>query len=414
MKIRNLLAFTLLLFLCACATDDGVGNGIKEETIKGRVQKGPFISGTEVVISDLTSDLEQTGVTYTTTVLDNSGRFEHSNFQLSSTYVELTATGFYFNEVANALSLSQLTLKALTDVSGSDSVNVNLLTHMQRARIDYLVKNTGISFDSAKVRSYKDVMQVFGLQPGITSTSQVLDISMAGEENAKLLAISVLMQGYRTTAEMAELLANIVSDIREDGVLTNSALGSALMDDARLISLEDVRTNLENRYEALGITAVVPDFEHYVNEFIAHSGYTPVKHITYPNTTSFGDNLLSESVTEIETMTEYPLSALIPRGMSLKVVLRGGLWYYNSDHEGITNCHVSDYDFQNHQQTLTSTASDVTFGMIMQDFSAGTLYIDIYENKATVPTRTKTITVLGDPNDPGLPNDSSSLIHRRY
>lgn len=415
MKIRGLLAFTLLLFLCACVTEDNNLTGNQPVNLQGHVQKGPFISGTVVLISDLTSDLEQTGITYTTTVLDNSGKFEQSNFQLSSSYVELTATGFYFNEVSNEISSAPLTLKALSDVTGSDSANVNLLTHLQRSRIDYLVKEDGLSFDSATVRSYREVMQMFGFDAAVASNSEALDIAQAGNENAKLLAISVLLQGYRTTGEMAELLANLVLDIRTDGVLNDSILGSTLLDDAKLISLSEVRTNLENRYETLGVTCVVPNFEQYVTYFIDHSGYAPVKRITYPDSTVYGPNLLADGVTEIDTLKEYPLSAFIPTGMNLKIVLRGGVWYYRAMHnEGIVNCSISSYDNVNKQQTFTSTASDAPFSMLLQDFSSGSLYIDYYENNATTPTKTKTITVIGNPNNPNNPNDSTQLVRRRY
>ncbi len=417
MKTKNLLVVLLTVVLCGCATEEDGLTGVYEKTIKGHVQKGPFINGTLVVISDLDDNLEQTGISYTTSVLDNSGKFEHANFQLTSNVVELTATGYYFNEVTNKISSSTLTLKALADVSGTDSVNVNLLTHLQRARIDYLVKQGGVSFDSAKAQSYREVMGVFAFDAADAATSEDLDITMGGEENAKLLAASILLQGYRTTGEMAELLANIVLDIRIDGILNDSTLGSRMLDDARLISLAEVRANLENRYSSLNLNCVVPDFEQYVNHFINHSGYTPITRITYPDSTQYGTNLLCDTVTRIQTMKEYPLSAFIPTGMDLKIVLRGGAWYYRSmNNEGIVNCSISQYDSVNKQQTFTSTASDATFSMLLQDFTPGTLYIDFYENKATVPTKTKTITVINtDPNNPGNePNDSSQLIRRRY
>ena len=182
MKIRSLLFGLLPLLLLACVTEEGGLTGIKQKTLQGHVQKGPFIIGTEVVISDLDKNLEQTGVTYTTNVLDNSGRFEHANFQLSSTYVELSATGYYFNEVTNKISSAPLTLKALADVSGSDSVNVNLLTHLQRSRIDFLVKQEGLTFDRAKVQAYREVMRIFGFDAADACTSEDLDISKSGDE----------------------------------------------------------------------------------------------------------------------------------------------------------------------------------------------------------------------------------------
>ena len=48
--------------------------------------------------------------------------------------------------------------------------------------------------------------------------SEYLDISQPGDKNAILLAISVILQGYLSVAELSELLANITTDIREDGL----------------------------------------------------------------------------------------------------------------------------------------------------------------------------------------------------
>lgn len=52
---------------------------------------------------------------------------------------------------------------------------------------------------------------------------------MPGDDNAILLAVSLILQGYPYTSNLSELLAKISTDIREDGVLKNPALGSILI-----------------------------------------------------------------------------------------------------------------------------------------------------------------------------------------
>lgn len=76
---------------------------ITYDTVGGYVQKGPFLNGTAMMISELDSALVPTGKTYTTQLIDNRGTFAVRNVELESQYVQLYATGFYFNEVTNAI-----------------------------------------------------------------------------------------------------------------------------------------------------------------------------------------------------------------------------------------------------------------------------------------------------------------------
>ncbi len=55
------------LFFSSCM-DDGTGDGnqtIKKEKISGFVQKGPFVSGTSILMTELNSELVQTGKVFT-------------------------------------------------------------------------------------------------------------------------------------------------------------------------------------------------------------------------------------------------------------------------------------------------------------------------------------------------------------
>ena len=51
--------------------------------------------------------------------------------------------GFYFNEISNSLSEAQLTLFALSNLSGKTSLNVNILTHLEKNRIVIFAGGTG-------------------------------------------------------------------------------------------------------------------------------------------------------------------------------------------------------------------------------------------------------------------------------
>ena len=100
--------------------------------VSGYVQKGPYLNGTNITISELSTQLDPTGKIFTSQIIDNQGTFEITNVELASHYVELKADGFYFNEVTNKNSTSQLTLFALSDLSDKTSLNVNILSTLEK------------------------------------------------------------------------------------------------------------------------------------------------------------------------------------------------------------------------------------------------------------------------------------------
>ncbi|MFN8135388.1 MAG: hypothetical protein U0Z17_09245 [Bacteroidales bacterium] len=170
------------------------------------------------------------------------------------------------------VSQSQLTLHALSDLSDSSTVNVNILTELEKNRVKYLVSNGG-SFKEAKIQAQKELLKIFEIEKKDIKPSEYLDISRSGDDNTILLAVSVIMQGLRNEAELSELIADISSDMKEDNVLSNAVFGQKLINDIRLINLADVRTNIENRYSELGVELTVPDFEKYVHQFIDNAGF---------------------------------------------------------------------------------------------------------------------------------------------
>ncbi len=84
---------------------------------------------------ELDNSLLPTGRTFTGTIDDNTGTFSAKG-DLSSPYVELSADGYYFNEVSGSLSTAKLTLQALSDLTDSSSVNVNLMTHLEKNELN--------------------------------------------------------------------------------------------------------------------------------------------------------------------------------------------------------------------------------------------------------------------------------------
>ncbi len=232
-------------------------------TIPGFVQKGPFIQGTVITVHELDMQLVPTGRTFAASIDSNTGHFTVPG-TLAYPYVELSATGFYFNEVSGALSVAPISLRALADMRISSSINVNLLTHLEFDRVRYLVGN-GMAFADAKTQAQHEILVAFNIGAGAIASSEHLDISQAGDGNAVLLAISAIVQSNRSEAQLTELLSTISSDLREDGLLNTSAAHATLVAGVEYIKprLAAIRTNIVARYAALGVPATIPAFEPY-------------------------------------------------------------------------------------------------------------------------------------------------------
>jgi len=393
MKTEALIIILFLSLLIACDKEED--KTIIKQTFSGYVQKGPFINGSAITIIDLDENLDQTGRSYNSSISDNTGKFEQNNISLTTGFASLRADGFYFNEVTGEISSSQLTLNALADITDINSVNVNLLTHMEKSRIEYLVKNKDYSFEEAKLQAQKDILKIFSIEKENVGNSEQLNVSADGDDNAILLAISTIIQGYRPVSEMSELIANIITDIKEDGQLNDSILGSNLINDARIFDLSAIRANIEKRYSDLGITATIPDFEKYVTNFIENTSYKPSKFIKYPLISEYGTNILSDSITlsngKINSSYGYSMAAIIPEGLNLKLILKGGMWWYRTSPEGPVNWKISTYNANRRYQEFESVESGKNCDVYVIFQARDTITIEYYENNAVNPTKVKTL-----------------------
>ena len=298
---------------------------IHYDQVEGYVQKGPFLNGTALQLSELRKDLSPTGKVFTGQLLDNQGTFSIRNVDLVSQYVQLQATGFYFNEVSNTNSSAQLTLYALSDLRERSALNVNLLSTLERSRAEYLISQD-IPFAEAKSQAHHEILDIFEMDAEQIVDSELLDITRPGEANAKLLALSLILQGYLNVSELSELVANINTDIREDGYLNSGRLGSTLVNNAVALPLADIRKQLQDRYELLGLSVVIPPFEVYVKQFIARTDFEFTDHIRYPAMGAYGPNLLDTN--QVLQPGKYSLLADLSRPSSIKVVISGPNWYF--------------------------------------------------------------------------------------
>jgi hypothetical protein len=386
-------------------------------TIKGYAQKGPFINGSSITVFDLHANLVPSGRSFSGQIIDNKGSFELNNIELSSNDVSIRTDGFYFNEVLGKQSNSQITLYALADISNKSNININLLTHLEKSRIEYLIK-AGKSFSEAKAQAQKEILAIFNIERNNIQASECLNIIEQGEDNAILLAISTILQGLRTESEMTELLSNISTDIKTDGILNNSALGSALINQAVALDTVDIKNNLIKRYNEIGATTSVPFFGKYIANFIKNTPFEITQSlITYPEKGLYGDNILSLTQTNYKASTGGILNNLsmnvhLLRGSALKIqitsldydtiyylppdpivgspgaVYLSGKWGYTMGTG--SNWLIDNFDINKMTQIFTALESDKTCDLQIS-FERGTYLIEYFEMNATEPTRKKTI-----------------------
>ena len=265
-------------FLTSCGDDsktaDNSINGsdegivaITDKTISGVSQKGPFVNGSSVTVQELDGEtLAQTGGSFEGKIKNDLGEFSVKVKKLESQYALLKATGFYRNEVTGNKSKSQVTLYALTDLSNRDEVNVNLLTHLAYERTLYLATEEGHSVAEAKKQAEAEVLKSFGIE-GDFAAAEDLNIFGESDQNAALLAISILMQGELSEGDFSERLANYAADIETDGIWNDSKTANKIADWANAQWLGSGLTKIREKIAKWELSADVPMFEKYVNNY---------------------------------------------------------------------------------------------------------------------------------------------------
>lgn len=404
--IPALSLLVIMLPACNRTEDSNTAN------INGFVQKGPFVQGSSVTVFDLRNDLTQTGISFNTQINDNKGSFSLESITLSSGYITLRADGFYFNEVSGGTSKSQITLYALADANDMNNVNVNILTHLEKARVEYLIKN-GKSFSEAKSQAQKEVLKIFSIEKNDITTSESLNITEEGNDNSILLAVSAIVQGFRSEGDLTELLSNISNDIREDGILNEGNLGSQLVSHALYLDTAAIRDNLIMKYQPLGINPDFGGFGAYVMNFLGQTEFDPVESIiSYPQTGANGFNVLYLSGSQYASGLEksYSLAAGLPENISLKIKLTAlsadsvlipasdstasylqitpKIWYYSFG-SGV-NWSVSTFNTSTSTQVFTSIEPGQTCDHKLH-FEKGKFLIEYFEMDAVTPTRSRTI-----------------------
>lgn len=279
-KLPMLLTTSWVLIANGCqkggdsTTSDDAAMG--EVTLEGAVQKGPFVVGSSVQVSLLDATLGPTGQVFNTSTLNDRGEFSIS-FETSGP-VALEGVGFYYNEVKGALSGSSLTLRAfyVPSGSGTQSVYINLVTHLTAQRIQTLVQNS-VAFAAAVSQSESELLGELGITyADFQPTVRGIDMNVAGgdtDDNAYLLAVSsVFAQGAAMRASGSDEVDATLQELINSAALA-FAEGTFPPElktdiDAALLAMdvEQIAQKLAERLVEIGSGKTVPDMNRVLDQ----------------------------------------------------------------------------------------------------------------------------------------------------
>ncbi len=271
-RLEPLFLFISLLLglLVACGGESKTAGGVTEDegivavvdkTIAGVSQKGPYVKGSLVSLYELDGTLEPTGKVFTGEISSHKGEFSLSNINLKSQFVHLVSKGYYRNEVSGKTSVGEITLNAISDIQDRKTVNINLLTHLEYRRILALIEN-GTFLSKAKKQAESDIFKAFYIDIESADNFEDLNIFESTEEDAALLAISILLQRELSEGDLTAELKEISDDIAETGKWNDKNVQAEVADWAVDADLETIRTNIENWN-----FGSVPKFESHVKRF---------------------------------------------------------------------------------------------------------------------------------------------------
>ena len=292
-------------FVVACSDVDKTAGGTTEDAgiiadlnVAGVTQKGPFAKGSSVTVQGIDCQtMELTDEKFSGSVKSDKGDFEVKDVNLSSTCAAFEVKGYYFNEVTGKKSSDKLTLHALTDLKDRKNVNINLLTQLEYERVMNLVTEEKMSFAEAKTQAEKEVLAAFSVKSKDGEFAQFEDLSILekGDDNAALLAVSVMMQSDLKVAKLAERVNDVAADIAKDGSWDDDKTKTEIAEWTATADKNGDLANVGKNIEKWGGSDDVSAFETVVEKFAENVASDTVPGTSSSSVTSAGSVTLSSS-----------------------------------------------------------------------------------------------------------------------
>ncbi len=321
-KIKTGSAIALvgaLAMLAACSDSESknISGGVTEDKgivanldVAGVSQKGPFVEGSAVTVQGIDcKTLKFTDEVFEGKVKSDKGDFTVEDVTLKSTCALFEVTGGYRSEITGKKSAGEITLHALTDLKDRKNVNINVLTELEYERLMYLVTEKGKKFAEAKEQAEKEVLAAFDIA-GSFEAFENLNIFESGDENAALLAVSVMMQAETDDAGLAKRVEKFADSFAETGKWNDDKTKATIEKWQVAATADGTLDSIRKNVESWGYADVVPAFEKYVEVFgdtvilssssFRSSSSTPVEDLSSSSVT-----LAVPCKTETEDNCEY-------------------------------------------------------------------------------------------------------------
>lgn len=202
------------------------------DKLTGLAQKGSFAKGSAVNIYEITDTRTlETGKVFHGEVvfhpnrygLDTTGFYEVRNVSTSHRFAIVEVKGLFKSEFSNMISPDTFTIRAISDISNRNNVNVNLFTHLEYERIVHLI-GKGMSLTKAKEKAYSEILDLFNLTPDGKKYSEDLDIQKSTPFDGALCAASILSLSAGTIDNYSKIFKALVNDFKINGKLDDNEL----------------------------------------------------------------------------------------------------------------------------------------------------------------------------------------------
>lgn len=303
-------------------------------TVAGLTEKGPFRYGTSVKLVELDSAkrMADSPRSHKACVTSSDGSYTMDSVNLVSPYVRVEASGYYKNELTGGLSSDMVTLRNITDLTEHDSVNVNVLTHIDAVVAMKQVEQSGFNspIRMVKEQSLKKVLyglsikiegfndDLFAQSQGgfggfgqttqkISKISDEINLFDGDDFSAALLAVSVMLQRHGSGREMLMFADSIAQKIANTGNWDDWTSRAHLADWLMALDIngdfEKIRKNVASWNQG-----PVPDFEKYLRNYWTKELQFPtcnksndgvVAHISSSQSNYFGCNYQDTTKTKV-------------------------------------------------------------------------------------------------------------------
>ena len=192
------------------------------------------------------------------------GNFSFGSKLFEAPYAELTANGYFFNEVEGELSSQSVNIHVhWIDYEWTKSYPVMHKLYLKLSNVK-LVEG-GMSFKESNTQAQKELFTAFGLQK-YEDIKDASSLSIIGgtDESAALIAISSLLIVDRSEAALTEYLAKLCKEFGDNGAFTESTRQQMEEDRNALAGqLSAVRNHVIDRYEEIGLPIEVKELAYF-------------------------------------------------------------------------------------------------------------------------------------------------------